>query len=92
MSEKLYYPIYESSPQLTEFKESNPRRFDNFPKNKSKLPFGLIEVGNSFVIPMNECNIPSLKVLISNRKTNFKEEYFMFVHYDSNVVEIGRLK
>jgi hypothetical protein len=87
-----FYPIYESSPQLEAFNKAEPRRTNNFPKSKIRLPLGYMEVGYSFVIPLNECNFNSLTALLSYRKTKCKEDYVMFVHYDSNVVEVGRLK
>lgn len=89
-----FYELYDSSPQLIEaVNDPTRRRNDNLPNIRDKqYPFNTIEVGQSFVVSMDECNMPSLKVIVSKQKKEYKKEYFIYFHKNLNMVEVGRIK
>lgn len=81
--------IVESSPKAAEAKVAKN-------ENDSRLyPFDELKQGQSFTVPMNECNWKSLRVMVyqhnSRKAISFKE--FAFIkHDDLGLVEVARIK
>jgi len=63
---------------------------DKKKNSDSKYPFGELEVGQSFTVPIAEANVNSLRVMCS-RKSKGGKSFTLVVHQDPPVVEVARL-
>lgn len=80
--------IVESSPKAAEAAESKKA------KREEAYPFEQLEVGQSFTVPLAECNWKSLRVITYQRNAKYKgEREFAFVkHDDLKLAEVARIK
>lgn len=76
-----------------EIVSSSPQALDaakNGVKNSKTYPFDKLEVGKSFTIPYDECNLQSLQV-ITSRKSKGDKKFKMIKHDALQVVEVARI-
>ena len=59
-------------------------------KGNPTYPFDKLEVGQSFRLPLDECNTASLQV-ITSRKSKGGKRFKMFRHEADNLVEVARI-
>lgn len=80
--------IVESSPKAKEVTESKREQ------RAEMYPFEQLQPGQSFTVPIDECNWKSLRIITYKRNAKFKgEREFAFVkHDDLKLVEVARIK
>lgn len=76
--------IVESSPAALAIIEKK-----EFKKKDSIYPFNQLNVGQSFTVPMAECNLQSIRV-IAGRKSKNDKMFTVVVHADLEIVEVAR--
>ena len=59
-------------------------------KGNPRYPFDKLEVGQSFTIPVAECNLASLQV-IASRKSKKVKKFKILRHEDLGVIEVARI-
>lgn len=80
--------IVESSPKVKEVKKNKQEQ------RGEMYPFEQLEVGQSFTVPLAECNWKSLRIIVYKRNAKFKgEREFVFVkHDDLQLCEVARIQ
>lgn len=79
--------IVESSPKVKEASETKREQ------RGEMYPFDQLQVGQSFTVPIDECNWKSLRIITYKRNAKYKgEREFAFVkHDDLQLVEVARI-
>jgi hypothetical protein len=79
--------IVESSPQAKEAAETKRK------KRAEMYPFEQLEVGQSFTVPLDECNWKSLQTIVYKRNAANEDREYTFVKHDGlNLAEVARIK
>lgn len=85
----------QSSPQATQARENKERRNGPDPM----YPFKELEAGQSFTVPLDECNWKSLRALVYKQNRLYRNGHgeqdreFVFVKHDGlNLAEVARIK
>uniref|UniRef100_A0AAU7YTV7 Uncharacterized protein n=1 Tax=Stenotrophomonas phage vB_SmaS_QH3 TaxID=3229738 RepID=A0AAU7YTV7_9CAUD len=79
--------IVASSPKAKEVAETKREQ------RAEMYPFDQLEIGQSFTVPLDECNWKSLRIIVYKRNAKYKgEREFSFLkHDDLNLVEVARI-
>lgn len=75
--------IVSSSPQAIEAAKQGT-------KGNPRYPFDKLEVGQSFTVPIADCNIASLQV-ITSRKSKKDKRFKMIRHDAMGLIEVARV-
>lgn len=79
--------IVQSSPKANEAAEKKAS------ERAEMYPFEQLEKGQSFTLPIDECNWKSLRIIVYKRNSKYKgEREFAFIkHEDLGLVEVARI-
>lgn len=85
----MSYIIKESSPKAAVLAKEGQQR-----TNKSVYPFDDLNVGMSFVIPLEEANCASLRAIASRKAKDTSKKFIVVKHDDliPPVVEVARVE
>jgi len=80
--------IVESSPKAKEAAETKREQ------RAEMYPFEQLNVGQSFTVPLDECNWKSLRIITykRNKKYDGEREFTFVKHDDLGLAEVARIK